>query len=307
MSARLWLLMGALGSSALAEPYDLSIYQLGNPNQCSKQGADGSCLKAGTGYLPSANAHFRAFARRLAAALTSVNLAPPATLGHSGFAISAELSAVDFQKATTSMDLPTHEPIQGLVLLPSIHVRKGLPFSFEVGARAAWFERSRMGAATLELKWALNEGFAYTPDIAVRGHLTRLLNARDFELTTWGADVAIGKQFALGGMVGLTPYVGWDLVFVGATSGNVDFNPRRTLAEADQADASFTDYYPFDPVAAEANANNRFYGGFRLIAGALMLGFELSYTVLGSFIDPRSGTTEMAPVPSFNWMLGFDF
>ncbi len=30
-----------------------------------------------------------------------------------------------------------------------------------------------MVAATGEVKWAVNEGFTYLPDIGVRGHVTR--------------------------------------------------------------------------------------------------------------------------------------
>jgi hypothetical protein len=307
MFRRLWLLLGVLSSAtAFADAYDFRIYQLGNP-QCRQSAGDGSCTVGATGYQAGANANFRAFARRLAAAMTSVNLMPPETLGHSAFAISAELSVVDFQGAVSNTEMPTERPINGPVLLPSIHIRKGLPWSFEVGVRAAWFEKSRMGTGTLELKWALNEGFTYLPDIGIRGHVTKILNSRDFDVTAGGLDLGIGKQFAIGGMVTLTPYVGWDLTFVGASTGNVDFNPTRPLSEADQPSAQFTDYYVFDSVLAAANTNNRFYGGFRFIAGVVMLGFEVSYTVLGSFNDSRIGVVKMPAVLTYNSTIGFDF
>ena len=306
MSRRLWLLLGALTStSALADAYDFRIYQLGNPN-CRRLQSDGVCAE-GVGYTPSANANFRAFARRLGAAMTSTNLAPPETLGHSAFAISAELSVVDFQGATAATQMPTVRPVNGAVLLPSIHIRKGLPWSFELGVRAAWWEKSRMGTGTLELKWALNEGFTYLPDIGVRGFVTKILNSRDFDVTAGGLDLGIGKQFAVAGMVTLTPYFGWNLTFVGASTGNVDFNPSRTLAEADKPNAQFEDYYVYDSVLAANNTNNRFYGGFRFIAGVVMLGFEFSYTVLGSFTDDKIGKVDMPAVLAYNSTIGFDF
>ncbi|MDP2276349.1 MAG: hypothetical protein Q8N23_26295 [Archangium sp.] len=297
MSRRLWCLLGALAStSAFADAYDFRIYQLGNPKE------------GGAGFTPSANANFRAFARRLGAAITSTNLAPPETLGHSAFAISAELSVVDLGTAIGATDMPTVRPINGAVLLPSIHIRKGLPWSFELGVRAAWWEKSRMGTGTLELKWALNEGFTYLPDIGVRGFVTKILNSRDFDVTAGGLDLGIGKQFAVAGMVTLTPYFGWNLTFVGASTGNVDFNPSRTLAEADAPNAQFSNYYVYDSVLAANNTNNRFYGGFRFIAGVVMLGFEFSYTVLGSFTDDTLGTTvNMPAVLAYNSTIGFDF
>ncbi len=313
MSRRLWLLFGALTSAtAFADAYDFRVSQLGNP-QCKQTAADGSCSVGGTHYTASANANFRQFARRLAAAMTSVNLMPPETLGHSGFAVSAELSVVDFNPSQTagannSDQLPTLQPISGPVLLPSLHIRKGLPWSFELGVRAAWFEKSRMGIGTVELKWALNEGFTYLPDIGVRGHVSKILNSRDFDVTAGGLDLGIGKQFAIGGMVTLTPYVGWDLTFVGASTGSVDFNPERSLADSDAPTAQFSDYYIYDSVLAATNTNNRFYGGFRFIAGVVMLGFEVSYTVLGSFKDKTLGTSvNMPAMLGYNSTIGFDF
>ena len=305
MSRRLLLLLGALtSSSAVADAYDFRIYQLGNPRENS------------TGSTPQANAAFRAFSKRLAAAMSSVNLAPPETLGHSAFAISAELSVVDIGGQTAPNQIPTKMGINGPILLPSIHIRKGLPWSFELGVRAAWFEKSRMGLGTVELKWALNEGFTYLPDICVKASITKILNSRDFDVTAGGLDLGIGKQFAISGMVTLTPYIGWNLTFVGASSNNVDFNPNRSLAESDQPNAQFTDYYVYDSVLAANNTNNRFYGGVRFIAGVVMLGFEFSYTTLGSFTDSQIGTVDatctgravcMPPVLAYNGTIGFDF
>ncbi len=87
-------------------------------------------------------------------------------------------------------------------------MRKGFPFSFEVGARAAWIDRSSMAVGTLEAKCAINEGFLYLPDVAIRGYVTRLFNTRDFDLTTFGFDLGVGREFPIGGMITLTPYAG---------------------------------------------------------------------------------------------------
>ena len=52
-------------------------------------------------------------------------------------------------------------------------------------------------AATAEVKWAINEGFAYLPDLGVKVSATRLFNAAELNLTALGVDLGIGKQFAL--------------------------------------------------------------------------------------------------------------
>ena len=109
------------------------------------------------------------------------------------------------------------------MLVPSIHVRKGLPFSVELGGRVGWIDRSSLFAATGEVKWAVNEGFTWLPDAGIRLHGTRLLGTRDFGVTAVGVDLGVGKQFPLGGMVTLTPYGGLDFVRVYAQSDRIDF------------------------------------------------------------------------------------
>ncbi len=307
--SRFFALAVVLSSAvASADNYDFRIFQLGNPQGCEASTPGCKVETNGAGYTPRANGNFRVFARQFAAAMTSVNLAPPETLGHSGFMFGAELSVIDFGLGDEVQVKNVTESFKGPMLLPSIHVRKGLPFSFEFGARAGWVEKSRMGTATLELKWALNEGFAYLPDIGVRGNITKLINSRDFDLTAGGLDIGVGKQFAIGGMVTLTPYAGWNLVFVGASTSNVDFRPTRTLVEADMPSEQYRDFYVFQSVQAGANSHNRFYGGLRFIGGVLMLAGEVSYSVIGSFTDKTTGETRKVPdVLAFNTSVGFDF
>lgn len=291
---RFALLAAAIPAVAAADPYDFVVSRLGNPRP------------SGHGYDAAADSNFRVFARQLGAAITAASLSPPDTLGHAGFAISLEASAVSF---SGDQQLERSAPaFDGTILLPALHVRKGLPHSLELGTRVAWIDKSRMAAATVELKWAFNEGLAYLPDMGLRGHVTRLLNSRDFDLTVGGVDIGLGKQFAVAGMMSLTPYVSWDLNFVGASTRVMDFRPTRSLAEGDSAAEQFKDLDVYQPVVATANAHSRLSGGFRLIAGPVMLGVEISYGIIPGFRDAKSGETRSVPSPlGVNGMLGVDF
>jgi hypothetical protein len=192
-----------------------------------------------------------------------------------------------------------------------VHIRKGLPFSFELGSRIGWVEKSRMATLTGEVKWALNEGFTYLPDVGVRASVTRLINGREFDLTTGGVDLGVGKQFAIGGMITMTPYVGWNLVWVGANSTSVDFRPERTQQEATASTTSqLTDTNVYDPVAFFSNSHNRFYGGLRFIGGVVQMLVEGSYTSMGKFRDDTTtpGTDRTLPeIVAINFSLGLDF
>jgi hypothetical protein len=186
-----------------------------------------------------------------------------------------------------------------------------------------------MVAATGELKWALHEGFTvvdspeekpildkviqYSPDIAVRAHVTRLLGVRDLSLTAGGVDLSVGKAFPVGGMVTLTPYGGLDFTFVGASSNNIDFRPERSYESTlqDNSLAALDDTSVYRRVRFSKNMTQRIYGGARFIGGVLQLGAELSFTRLGSVaVDPSNpdGDTRGLPtVFTFNTSLGLDF
>lgn len=281
------------GATAFADDYDFRIERLGSPAQ-------------------GGNANFQAFARAFGAALTSTNLMPPETVGHAGFNVNAELTVATLPD---DVPLPTERSQQpGTVLMPAFHVRKGLPFSLELGGRVGWVEKSRMVAATGEVKWAVNEGFTWLPDVSVRGHVTRLFGNRAFDLTGLGLDIGVGKQFPIGGMVTLTPYGGLDFTGIKATSSVLDFNPSRTYEESVQEPlAGLADTSAYEKVSFGDNINQRIYGGVRFIGGVLQLGAEVSYTRLGSVDMPTAANpavTENRNLPgvfTFNTSLGLDF
>jgi hypothetical protein len=285
------------GAAASADDNDLRIVELGHP------------VGVGARQNPAGNADFQAFARVMGAAITSVTLMPPETTGHSAWAANAELSVVSLPSRDSAF-IPTESAQPSTVLIPSFHVRKGLPFSLELGGRVGWVEKSSQVVGTGELKWAVNEGFTWLPDIGVRGHVTKLFGARDLSLTVMGLDIGVGKQFPLGGMVTLTPYGGLDLGFVGATTSRLDFNPERSFEESTGGDsrAALDNTSAYDKVSFSDNMNQRLYGGVRFIGGVLQLGAELSLTRTGSVEVP--GESESRGVPAvfaFNTTLGLDF
>ncbi len=304
-----WMALAILvgGPAAYADRNDFDLTKLGNPTWDRARSTEAPAL-----FDPEANANFRAFTRTFAAALTSTNLMPPETLGHAGFSINAELAVVGLP-TPDEVKLPTLGEQTNTLLVPSVHVRKGLPFSFELGARMGWVDRSKMFAATGELKWAVNEGFTWLPDVGVRLHVTRLLGNEDFDLTAAGLDVGVGKQFPLGGMVTLTPYGGLDFVGVAAGSDMIDFNQSRTTGDTlGNQFAGLDDTGVYKEVMLMENINTRFYGGVRFIGGALQLGVELSLTSQGGFQEINTNTQEtfergLPAVLAFSTTLGLDF
>jgi hypothetical protein len=298
-----WLLLVCAVTSATvrAGPNDLRFSNLGNPNQ------------GGLNAKVTSDAAFRLFARQFAAALNSANLMPPSTLGHLGFAFSSDLSIVSID--TGQVIMPTRAAFTGPLVLPSIHIRKGLPYSFELGGRFGWVDKSRMAFVTGEGKWAISEGFSYLPDVSLRAFVTRLLNSRELDLTTGGVDIGIGKPISVPGIIMLTPYAGWSLAWVGASTDPIDFAPERPQAETTiQADSQLQAVGTFEPLVASRNRHHRFYGGLRLALGPVQLGGEYSYAYFqeSTLPDPTNedalieGVIPPA-VTAWNASLGIDF
>lgn len=305
-----WMALVTLlsGAAAHADKNDLRLVNLGNPN------AGGANASA------TANSDFQAFARTMAASLMSANLMPPESLGHAGFNVNAELSVVNLPKGRAPGEdggviIPMEEAQPGTMLVPALHVRKGLPFSTELGGRVAWIERSRMIAATGEVKVALHEGgiiegfLKYLPDLGVRGHITKLMGAQDLSLTAMGFDVGIGKKLPLGGMVTLTPYGGLDFSVVSAQSATLDFQPDRAPSTTLDPVAALQNTGSYGRLRFHENMTQRIYGGARFVGGVLQLGAELSFTRLGN-VPVEDGSSESRGLPTvvtFNTSLGLDF
>ncbi len=257
-SSGLVAVLGVCGlcANGRADPQDFQLYKIGAPSDH--------------------NNDFRIFANLLGAAITSTDFSPPETLGHSGFNFAFGYAIAKIGDTREQVWPKAGATRSDALLMPTVILRKGLPFSFELGARVAFLTDSRMATGTLEVKWALNEGLLYLPDLGVRGHGTRLVGARDFELTTAGIDIGIGKRFAVGGMFTLTPYAGWDIIFVGCSSSLIDLEPNRSPDSAQNT--PLDDTATFETVSMSHNHSNRFYAGLRFIAEVLELAVETSVT-----------------------------
>lgn len=275
---------------AHADQYDVRLYKLGEPS-----------------LDPSANARFSAFMNELGVAICNWNLEPPETTGFAGFDFAFEypVSLVNDSGTLNGVRywaLETDAP-SGNLQMPGIHVRKGLPYSFEVGTKVNYITRSNMVAATVEAKWALNEGFLYFPDLGARGWGTQLIGAREFNLTVAGLDVGIGKQIPIMGQFTFTPYAGWSSIWVAASSNVVDFQPGLTEKQQFQGNnnASGTATQDvFDSLDIGKNRHDRFYGGFRFISYIVEFGLE------ASFCDVKTDHTDYT-VATYSAKLGLDF
>jgi len=150
---------------------------------------------------------FENFIEEIGLAISYLPMSPAEPLGILGFDLGIELTTTDIDqnlwKSVTSANPP------GSLILPKIHIQKGLPFSIDIGAIYSKIPASNIALVGGELKWAFFSGNIAMPAIAIRGSYTKLLGVDVLDLETFGADISVSKGIAF-----ITPYAGYGQVWV---------------------------------------------------------------------------------------------
>jgi hypothetical protein len=235
--------------SARAEPLDLDLAQLGAPDPAvwtAVISAGGAPAADADALARESRQRFAILSSEMALALSSAILHPASTIGHSRFAFDLEVATMAIHPdavgaappigssgvpLASNSPWPTASTAPDQLYVPSLHVRKALPFSFELGGRVMYLSQSSYFAAQGEAKWAINEGFERFPDVAVRVAYTRLFGQTDWSLGTTDLDLMVSKRWSLGGATSLTPYLAGRLTWVYASSDRIEFMPGRLATD----------------------------------------------------------------------------
>lgn len=158
-----------------------------------------------------AQSQFRLLSEDLGAALSYKALIPAEPLGTTGFDLGVEVTATALQN-TAVFDIAMTSDSPDYLIVPKVHVHKGLPFGIDIGAFLAGVPDSNIRLWGGELRYAILQGSTATPALAVRGSYTRLSGVNQLEFSTTGVDLSISKGFAF-----VTPYAGGGMVWVRST------------------------------------------------------------------------------------------
>ncbi len=225
-------LLSIPAAARASEPLDLDLYRLGAPRS-ETWVVYGVADPTATAQAMDARRRFATLSAETALAFTSALLDTAATTGHSGFDVGFESAyvGVDPRKIGSDQPLPatggtyaatgpwvtnTLTPYE--LYVPSFHVRKALPFSLEAGGRILYLSQSSYGAAQLEGKWALNEGFEYLPDLAVHVAHTMVFGQKDWNLGATSVDFIVSKRYGVNGVVKFAPYAAARFLYVRAST-----------------------------------------------------------------------------------------
>ena len=149
---------------------------------------------------------FKNFSKEAGLAISYLPLSPAEPLGLLGSDLGVEVTAAKISNDTWKPIVPS--PPDYLVL-PKLHVQKGLPWGFDIGAVYSKIPQSNISMVGGEIKWAIIGGNLVLPSVALRGSYTKLLGVDSLALETIGANISISKGFAFA-----TPYAGAGFVLV---------------------------------------------------------------------------------------------
>ena len=144
---------------------------------------------------------FRSFSNDLGAASAYKGLLPATSLGTVGFDIGVEVTQTSLENAAVFRQAGAGD-ISNLYL-PKIHVTKGLPFGFDIGAfvsRISGLDGSLIGA---QARYAILDDGLATPAFGLRLSGSKLIGVGNVSLSTVAVDAMLSKKLAL-----VTPYLG---------------------------------------------------------------------------------------------------
>ena len=258
---------------------------------------DGILFDCASGTCTPNQARFVDFATQLGFVLAPRLASPAETLGHAGFHVSTMWSGSfvsndqSYWALTDRGQRNTANP--SFLQTLQLDVRKGLPFSFELGVNFMWLVDSEIFAPGMEVRWALQEGYKYVPDLSIRGAVNHMVGNRDLLLTTVALDAVLSKSFGLFGMLNVAPYVGWSFVMIAATSRVIDPTP---VNEGDPQQN-----FVFEELGVTNRLNHKLTFGVRLLVYVVNISVQGELQMLADY--PTGG----GAVSTVTTKLGLDF
>lgn len=149
---------------------------------------------------------FLEFSENLAAATHYKAISPPEPLGLLGFDVGLEVSSTDIRGEL--FDLASGGEFDGSeLIIPRVHVHKGLPFGLDIGASLGIIPDTDARIIGAEIRYAVIPGGVATPAVGLRASYSTLEGLDQLEHNDAGIEVGISKGFLFA-----TPYAGAGII-----------------------------------------------------------------------------------------------
>ncbi len=188
-------------------------------------------------------AEFSKLSQDFTSAASYKGVIPATPLGITGFDLGVELSMT--QLGDSAVWKKSGADISTLVM-PKLHVHKGLPFNIDLGASLVAVPNSDIKLMGMEARYAFIEGGIAIPAVSVRGALTKLSGVSQLDLDTKSLEFMVSKGFVM-----FTPYAGVGRVW-GSVTPNVG-NLKKVSPTANKLFAGLNANFGLVNLAAEVD------------------------------------------------------
>ncbi len=144
---------------------------------------------------------FHRLSQDLGAAFSYKGVTPATPLGMLGFDVGVEATRTTIENSSLFRRAGGSEHSE--LVIPKLHVYKGLPAGFDIGAFIAGSSDVGATLVGLDLRYAVLDDSLARPAVALRLSGTRATGLGGLNFGTLALDAMVSKKFAL-----LTPYVG---------------------------------------------------------------------------------------------------
>lgn len=148
---------------------------------------------------------FESMSKDMVAAINYKAIVPAEATGLVGFGVGLILNYTPVEDKQAWQDV-TGQNIDALGMV-GLGVTKGLPFGVDVGAFYSKLPGTNVSVFGAEIRYAILEGGAATPAVALRGAYSKVSGIDSFSVSSNSFDVSVSKGFAF-----VTPYAGVGLV-----------------------------------------------------------------------------------------------
>lgn len=231
---------------------DVALERLVTDSGCRTEG--GAAVVDGSGGITRCfpdDAAFKRLVNQYGMAIAPTAMYPARTTGFGGFEIALEGAYSSFNAGADYLRLGTRgsvDPATGdaarentavpsIMQLYSLRIRKGFGFGLETGLSFGYLTQTSIISGGLDLRLALLEGFrkgipGALPDVAIGGGVRTITGSSAMQLTTAAASGVLSKPISIAQSGVLTPWAGYQYLWLFGDSGIIDLTPATDALAA---------------------------------------------------------------------------
>lgn len=235
----------AAPAAAVAEPMDPALERLVVDPSC--RNADGSFPPPGhdgASWCAPDDVAFKKLVNQLGFAFAPSAMHSARTTGFGGIQITLEAAYTKISDGeaywkdgtrgsvdpSTRLSAAQNDSPDSLLQLYSIKLRKGFGFGLEVAGSVGFMPNTTLLGGGADVRLSLLEGFrtgvlGIFPDVAVGGGVRTITGSAQLQLTIASIDAQVSKPLVLQDTGVLTPWIGYQHLWIFGDSGLVDLTP----------------------------------------------------------------------------------